>query len=52
MEQQQAAKVIEENAAYLALFDDEEGNEELKAALFAEMVEAKSVLAAAGVFAV
>jgi hypothetical protein len=48
----QALKTIQENAAYLAMFDREEGNEELKAALFAQMLEAKKVLAAQGVVVV
>ncbi len=48
----QAAEVIKQNAMYLAMFDDEEGHEELKAALVAEVIEAKRVLAAAGVFAI
>jgi hypothetical protein len=48
----QAAKTIQENAAYLALLDDEAGAEEVCAALFAQILEAKKVLAAAGVVAV
>lgn len=52
MTTQQAARIIEENAAYLAMFDQEEGNEELKQALFAQILEAKKVLAAEGVVVV
>jgi hypothetical protein len=52
MDEQQAAKIVEENAMYLALLDDEDGNDDLKAALFAQMAEARQVLAAAGVFVV
>lgn len=52
MTTQQAAAIIEENAMYLAMFDDAEGQEDMKAALVAQVVEAKRVLAAVGVFAI
>lgn len=52
MTTQQAAKEVKECAMYLAMFDKEEGHEELKAALHAKWLEAKRVLEAAGVIAV
>jgi hypothetical protein len=44
----QAIKAVEENTMYLALLDDEDC-EAVKAALFAQTLEAKKVLAKAGV---
>ena len=49
---EQAAKEAQECAMYLAMFENEEGNEELKVALHAKWLEAKRVLEAAGVIAV
>jgi hypothetical protein len=52
MTTEQAVKEVKECAMYLAMFENEEGNEELKAALHAKWLEAKRVLEAAGVIAV